>query len=728
MRCKDFVRLAGFSALAVFSACMPFDREDPAIGFSFEPQGAIRFKNAAVELVFDSLMYCAVYHLKDGRRLSLTGTGGNRQGAVPSHFIVAGGKEVRDFKVDYSALECSEVISAFGPGRRLVLKGVSTGPGEIKIEKSLTVELYDNYPDAAVTSARYRNLSEGPLELGDIYSSTFLLCASLADPALVPNQLHAFYGNAGRLTPQIDTELPVDYAAENYTGRTVEVEGQKRGNGGIPFIDLWCEKTGLAVGHLETAWRNLYLPIRVSEDGRVFAGVREDPSVNLPEPAMLASGETVKSVRSFICVHGGDFYAPAAVYAGLMRCQGMDFSTEPSENDYLAAWCSWNSYCTLAPASKKDVMVTSRVLERVEDQIRLGIRMIIFDAGWFDNQGDWKPNPDPLSFPGGEAELAGVIEKIHARGGKVMLWISLLTADPWSEVAKQHPDWMILKPGGEFHLDRWSGYTMCPSLPQVQEYHSRLAARLIGEYGADAFKIDGMYTCPACYNPAHGHENPNESSEDFYKVFRAFYEQARRLKPEATVMLCPCGTICAFNTLPYVSQTIAADPPDLRTVRRWAKLYRALKGPGSPYSSDYVHAASGKMRLPTAVGVGAVPQSFQGEPPQPEIGQWYSKWFAVYQREMLSTASYENLYDMYYDKPETHAFSKEASGEKVLYYSMFADDSSWSGKVELRGLEAGRQYRVVDYAADSTLGTVTADRPLIEVSFEDYLLVKCIPL
>ena len=193
-------------------------------------------------------------------------------------------------------------------------------------------------------------------------------------------------------------------------------------------------------------------------------------------------------------------------------------------------------------------------------------------------------------------------------------------------------------------------------------------------------------------------------------------------------MLCPCGTICAFNTLPYVSQTIAADPPDLRTVRRWAKLYRALKGPSSPYSSDYVHAASGKMRLPTAVGTGAVPQSFQGEPPQPEIEQWYSKWFAVYQREMLSKASYENLYDMYYDKPETHVFSKEASGEKVLYYSMFADDSSWSGQVELRGLEAGRQYRVVDYAADSTLGTVTTEKPMIEVSFEDYLLVKCIPL
>ena len=727
MRYKDFVRLAGFTALVICSACISINKDGSGIQFSCEPGGVIRFKNQAIELVFDSLMYCTVYHLKDGQRLSLTAGGRSSRGTVPSHFIVVEGKEVKNFEVDYPALECSEVATGFGRGKRLILKGVSAELLDIKIEKKLTVELYEDYPDVAITAAEYMNLSARPVKLGDIFSSVFVLSASLVNPALAPNQLHAFYGNAGRLTPQIDTELPVDYAEENYTGRTVEVEGQKRGNGGIPFIDLWCAETGLALGHIETEWRNLYLPIRVGRDRRVFAGVREDPSLNLHEPALLAPGETVKSVRTFTCAHEGDFYAPAARYAELMRSQGLDFSTEPAENDYLAAWCSWNSYCTLDQASKNDVMVTRRVLERVEDQSRLGLRMIIFDAGWFDNQGDWRPNADPRAFPGGEDELAEVIEKIHARDGKVMLWISFLTADPWSEVAEQHPQWMILKPDGEFHLDRWSGYTMCPSLPQVQQYHRELARRFICEYGADAFKVDGMYTCPPCYNPAHGHDNPNESSGDFYKAFRAFYDESKRLKPEVTVMVCPCGTICAFNVLPYLSQTIAADPPDCLTVRRWAKLYRALKGPSSPYSSDYVHIASGKMRLPTAVGIGAVPQSFQGEPPEPEVEEWYRKWFGIYRREMLSKARYENLYDIYYDKPETHVFRKEISNAELVYYSMYADNSTWSGQVSLRGLDPGRQYRVVDYVADSTLGTVTEDKPLIKVSFEDYLLIKCIP-
>ncbi|HUU29166.1 MAG TPA: alpha-galactosidase [archaeon] len=727
MQWKSLARDLSLLALAVCSGFSTCARDNSGIEFSFHPGGTIRFKNAALELEFDSRMYGTVYYLKDGARLTLCAGGPKGQPGAPTHFAVVEDQELKDFEVDYKTLDCSEVTSEFGRGKRLILRGEAEGLSGVRIEKKLTVELYEDYPDLALCRAEYRNLSSRPVKLGDIYSSAFLLSASQVDPALAPHGLHAFYGNAGRLVPQIDTELSPGYAGENYTGRTAQVEGQKRGNGGIPFIDLWCKGCGIAVGHLEPQWRNLYMPIRVGDDGRVFIGIGEDPSLNLLEPVLLEPGGSFKSVRTFVCVHEGDFYTPAARYSRLMRAQGLDMHTERSENDYLAAWCSWNRYCTSAPASKKDVMLKSRVLEKVGEQTQYGIKLIIFDAGWFNNQGDWRPNLDTLAFPGGEEELAGMIDELHAQGFKVMLWISFLTADPWSEVAAKHPEWMILKPDGTFHLDRWSGWTMCPSLPEVEQYHRELARRLILDYGADAFKVDGMYTCPPCYNPAHNHRDPNQSSRDFHKVFRAFYEEAKKIKPEVTVMDCPCGAICGFDVLPYVSQTIAADPPDCITVRRWAKLYRALKGPGTPFSSDYVQVDEGKMRLPTAVGVGAVPQSFQGEPPEPEVREWYRKWFGIYNREMLPEAKYENLYDIYYDKPETHVFRKETATGEAVYYSMYADNASWSGIVEFRGLTPGKTYRVVDYVNQSALGTVSSDKPALEVSFSDYLLVKCIP-
>jgi hypothetical protein len=47
--------------------------------------------------------------------------------------------------------------------------------------------------------------------------------------------------------------------------------------------------------------------------------------------------------------------------------------------------------------------------------------------------------------------------------------------------------------------------------------------------------------------------------------------------------------------------------------------------------------------------------------------------------------------------------------------------------VELRGLADSKTYRVVDYAEGKELGTVSRDKPVLEVNFSDYLLVKCIP-
>jgi len=192
-------------------------------------------------------------------------------------------------------------------------------------------------------------------------------------------------------------------------------------------------------------------------------------------------------------------------------------------------------------------------------------------------------------------------------------------------------------------------------------------------------------------------------------------------------MNCPCGTVCGYDILPYISQTIAADPPKLITVRRLGKLYRALKGANSPYSSDYLQINRGFFRLPTAVGCGAVPQTFHGEKPDEKTDEWYKKWFNIYNKQMISKGEYINLYDLYYDKPETHLIKKFSHTGDIYYYSMYADDDEWSGKVELRGLDKNREYRIINYPNDKTVGTVSGCSPIIDVSFKNYLLIKCIP-
>ncbi len=690
----------------------------------------VELNNSGIQLQIDRKMQVRVFYKKEGRRLTITCYGQKKEAAFPVSYVVANGKEVRNFALDFGSIREKKVQTNLGSGSRVRLHAVATGADAPPLEMRLTIELYRDFPNTAITYAAFRNLSASQdIQLDTVYSNCFLLDASLIDSDLSPHAFYSFYGTAGRPTRQIEKILPANFHVENFTGRPFALEGIKKGNGGIPVVDLWSKAMGMGIGHIEPKWKNLYLPIRVRRDGRVFMAIKEIPNIFQAEPFILQPGETYRTVTSFVHVHSMDFYNTIAAFSELMRRQGVDMHTKATLNDYLPAWCSWNEYSTAARASKKDVMLIQPILRRLPQLQALGVKEIIFDAGWFNNQGDWLPNPDARAFPEGEADLIAAIEKIHRAGFKVKLWVSFLTADPWSKVAELHPEWMIRKPDGSFHLDRWSGYTMCPSLPEVQEYHRNLARRLVAQYGADGFKVDGMYVCPPCYNPDHHHRNPNESSEDYHKVFASFFNEAKSLNPQATIMVCPCGTISDYLSLPYVTETIAADPKSYEAVRRKAKLYRALKGPTTPYSSDYIDIEKGNLKFPTtfatAIGTGAVPQAFFGKLPSNEALEIYKKWLTIYGREMVSRAEYLNLYDMHFDRPETHVFRKTADGRRVFYFSFYADDAEWDGEVEFRGLEKDKVYVVYDYVHDQVLGTISGRSPRMHVAFRDYLLVKC---
>ncbi len=92
------------------------------------------------------------------------------------------------------------------------------------------------------------------------------------------------------------------------------------------------------------------------------------------------------------------------------------------------------------------------------------------------------------------------------------------------------------------------------------------------------------------------------------------------------------------------------------------------------------------------------------------------------QRGLLPSGAYRGeLYDIGFDKPETHVVEK--SGR--LHYAFYA--TRWSGPVVLRGLADGR-YRVRDYFHGRELGEVTAPGALLPVTFERFLLLEAIAI
>jgi len=207
------------------------------------------------------------------------------------------------------------------------------------------------------------------------------------------------------------------------------------------------------------------------------------------------------------------------------------------------------------------------------------------------------------------------------------------------------------------------------------------------------------------------------------------------LKKDAVIEICPCGTAYSFFTMPYFNQSVASDPTSSYQVRTKGKTLKALVGSDHAFFGDHVELSDNGNDFASTLGIGGVIGTKFTWPPgvykNKESGdidlssgkeKIWKKWIDVYNTKLLPSGHYlGNLYDIGFDKPETHAISKDG----ILYYAFYANQ--WNREVELRGLE-NKVYKVIDYVNDKELGTINGPVAKLKVDFKDYLLVECLPI
>jgi len=89
---------------------------------------------------------------------------------------------------------------------------------------------------------------------------------------------------------------------------------------------------------------------------------------------------------------------------------------------------------------------------------------------------------------------------------------------------------------------------------------------------------------------------------------------------------------------------------------------------------------------------------------------------------MLPTGHYlGTLYDIGYDKPETHVIQKA----DTLFYAFYNKD--WKGDIELKGL-GHKSYRLTDYVNGVDYGKVSGPESHIQVQFTRSLLLEAVPV
>lgn len=123
------------------------------------------------------------------------------------------------------------------------------------------------------------------------------------------------------------------------------------------------------------------------------------------------------------------------------------------------------------------------------------------DDGYQTNVGDWL-SVDTKKFPCGMKVIA---DKIHKKGMQAGLWLAPFAAQYVSEVAREHPDWIIRdKKGKPVRCGlNWGGfYALDIENTEVRAYIRHFFDVVLNDWGYDLVKLDFLYA--AAIVPNHG--------------------------------------------------------------------------------------------------------------------------------------------------------------------------------------------------------------------------------
>jgi len=110
----------------------------------------------------------------------------------------------------------------------------------------------------------------------------------------------------------------------------------------------------------------------------------------------------------------------------------------------------------------------------------------------------------------------------------------------------------------------------------------------------------------------------------------------------------------------------------------------------------------------------------------------WKKWISLYNEKMLSKGDFLDLYVYGYDSPEAYAIEQDGD----MFYAFYASENPAKkggehapeeiskGEVELRGLAAGKRYKILDYVNNKDYGFATGPTAKLKVEFKESLLLE----
>jgi alpha-galactosidase len=472
----------------------------------------VRIESSNIRVEFDSVLHSRVVAKFEGKETPLGGFG-------PAEYVTAGNSDVQDFTPTSHKQE--NISEKQGHGRRLSFSGVADG-----LQKTVVVTIYDENPRMALFQVRYTNRAHEALHIAGWTNHSYSIDARPGDgePAF-----WSFQSGSYKNRPDWVLPLKAGFKQDNFLGMNSTDYG-----GGTPVVDVWRGDVGIAIGHLERVPKLVSLPVSMPDSSHTTVALK------MKTDMQLRPGESFETFPTFVSVHQRDYFQALQDYSAAMQRRGFKLNPAP-KSAFGSIWCAWGYGKTFTPSQVENALPVVK---------KLGFAWVGVDDGWQTNEGDWELVP--AKFANGDADMKLLVDQIHAQGLRAQLWWAPLAAKPESNLARNHPEQLLLNADGSHqNISYWKDWYLCPADRATIEYHRRLVVRMLREWGYDGLKLDGqhMNAVPPCYNPAHKHARPEDSVEALPAFFKMIFDTARSIKPDALVEFCPCGTAFNYYTL-----------------------------------------------------------------------------------------------------------------------------------------------------------------------------------
>ncbi|MDN3482002.1 alpha-galactosidase [Arthrobacter sp. APC 3897] len=331
---------------------------------------------------------------------------------------------------------------------------------------------------------------------------------------------------------------------------------------------------------------------------------------------------------------------------------------------------------------------------------RVGVERFVLDDGWFRGRrddtaglGDWQV--DKTVWPHG---LSPLIDHVSDLGMQFGLWVEPEMVNPDSDLAREHPDW-ILGAGPHLPVSARQQQVLDLSNPSAWQHILEQLDAILTEYDIAYLKWDHNRDLLEAFSPATGRPAVHENVAALYRLL----DELKARHPGVEIESCASGGarvdlgILEHTDRIWTSDCI--DPLERLTIQKYTNLLVPYELMGAHISGPQSHSTGRRHDLALRAGV-ALPGHFGIEWDltvlNPEELDEVAAWVETHKnhRDLLHTgrAVFADLAD---DTADVRGVIAADGSSALFTYTQVAASASYpAAPVTFPGLDENRRYRV----------------------------------